>query len=224
MTKIIVERDRHGRLVAKVFSPNGVDIGRRLVLAGWALAYRRYSTDYVDTENQARKARRGMWRGTFVNAWMWRASSPPRRTQAPSRIVPMSGARQVSGRRRQNQVDCQQGPKEPCPGRFVGSLNERRYGTMAQEIVLRPIQEGLQARAWPSPVSAGSFAQNREHDVAGGPRNGRLRWHNRLGFRVFVGGECKAPCLTNCRRTLAHAQCWCSPAWSLSWSLSAPFW
>jgi endonuclease YncB( thermonuclease family) len=29
-----VERDR---LVAKVFSPKGVDIGRRLVLAGWGL-------------------------------------------------------------------------------------------------------------------------------------------------------------------------------------------
>jgi endonuclease YncB( thermonuclease family) len=78
----IVERDRHGRLVAKVFSPNGVDIGRRLVSAGWALAYRRYSTDYVAAEDEARKARRGMWRGTFVKPWDWRAASPPRRTQA----------------------------------------------------------------------------------------------------------------------------------------------
>ena len=39
-----VERDRHGRLVAKCFSPNGIDIGRRLVSAGWALAYRRYAS------------------------------------------------------------------------------------------------------------------------------------------------------------------------------------
>ena len=52
----VVERDRHGRLVAKVFAPDGVDVGRRLVAAGWALAYRRYSTDYVAAE--ARKARR----------------------------------------------------------------------------------------------------------------------------------------------------------------------
>ena len=57
-----VERDRHGRLVAKCFSPNGVDIGRRLVSAGWALAYRRYAKDYVDAEDEARKARRGLWR------------------------------------------------------------------------------------------------------------------------------------------------------------------
>jgi endonuclease YncB( thermonuclease family) len=64
----VVERDRHGRLVAKVYSPNGVDIGRRLVSAGWAIAYRRYSKAYVAAENEARKARRGMWRGTFVKA------------------------------------------------------------------------------------------------------------------------------------------------------------
>jgi endonuclease YncB( thermonuclease family) len=88
----VVERDRHGRLVAKVFSPNGVDIGRRLVSAGWAVAYRRYSKDYVDAEAEARKARRGMWRGTFVKPWEWRASSPPRRTPAPSTTVSISGS------------------------------------------------------------------------------------------------------------------------------------
>jgi endonuclease YncB( thermonuclease family) len=75
-----VEQDRHGRLVAKVFSPNDDDIGRRLVSAGWALAYRRYSTDYVAVEDEARKAKRGMWRGSFVQPWVWRAS--PRRARA----------------------------------------------------------------------------------------------------------------------------------------------
>ena len=82
-----VERDRHGRLVAKVFSPNGVDIGRRLVSAGWALAYRRYSMDYVAAEDEARRAKRGMWRGTFVKPWEWRAFAPPRGTRAPSRVL-----------------------------------------------------------------------------------------------------------------------------------------
>jgi endonuclease YncB( thermonuclease family) len=89
----VVERDRHGRLVAKVYSPNGVVIGRRLVSAGWALAYRRYSKDYVDAEAEARKANRGMWRGTFVKPWEWRASSPPRRTQAPVLATSGSGPR-----------------------------------------------------------------------------------------------------------------------------------
>jgi endonuclease YncB( thermonuclease family) len=76
-----VERDAYGRLVAKCFSPSGIDIGRRLVAAGWALAYRRYSMDYVDAEDEARKARRGMWRGRFEKPWAWRASSAPQRLQ-----------------------------------------------------------------------------------------------------------------------------------------------
>ena len=33
--------------------------------------------DYVAAEGEARKAKRGMWRGTFVKPWEWRAS--PRR-------------------------------------------------------------------------------------------------------------------------------------------------
>ncbi len=78
----IVERDRYGRHIAKCYSPNGIDIGRRLVSAGWALAYRRYSMDYVDAEEQARKARRGLWRGRFMKPWEWRASMARRRTQA----------------------------------------------------------------------------------------------------------------------------------------------
>jgi endonuclease YncB( thermonuclease family) len=82
-----VERDCYGRLVAKCYSPNGVDIGRRLVSAGWALAYRRYSMDYVDAENEARKARRGMWRGAFIKPWDWRSSMQPRHARKPSPIV-----------------------------------------------------------------------------------------------------------------------------------------
>jgi endonuclease YncB( thermonuclease family) len=80
-----VEQDRHGRLVAKVFSPNRVDIGRELVSAG--PAYRRYSSDYVDAEAEARNAKRGMWRGTLLKPWIWRASSSPRRMQAPVSIA-----------------------------------------------------------------------------------------------------------------------------------------
>ena len=69
----------------------GVDVSQRLVSAGWALAYHQYSTDYVDAEDEARKAKRGMWRGSFMKPWVWRASSQG--TQAPARVVPMSGPR-----------------------------------------------------------------------------------------------------------------------------------
>jgi len=38
----------------------------------WALAYRRYSMDYVDDEAIAEKARAGLWRGAFEKPWEWR--------------------------------------------------------------------------------------------------------------------------------------------------------
>jgi endonuclease YncB( thermonuclease family) len=67
------DRDRYGRIVA-VCHANGTDIGQNLVRAGWALAYRRYSTAYVDAEDEARKAKRGMWMGEFIAPWDWRRS------------------------------------------------------------------------------------------------------------------------------------------------------
>jgi endonuclease YncB( thermonuclease family) len=88
----VVERDD---LVANAFSLNGVDIGRRLVLAGWALAYRWYSRDDVDAENEARKARRGMWRGTFMKPWQWRITAP--RPQASTPSAPAGTRRQPVG-------------------------------------------------------------------------------------------------------------------------------
>jgi hypothetical protein len=43
-----------------------------MVFNGWALAYRKYSTDYVGQEQAAQEARRGIWRGQFVLPWEWR--------------------------------------------------------------------------------------------------------------------------------------------------------
>jgi endonuclease YncB( thermonuclease family) len=56
----IVDIDRYGRSVA-VCRVGGQDIGAAMVEAGWATAYRRYSTAYVAQEDRARTARRGIW-------------------------------------------------------------------------------------------------------------------------------------------------------------------
>jgi endonuclease YncB( thermonuclease family) len=40
--------------------------------------------DYVAAEDEARKAKREMWRGTFVKPWQWRALAPPRGAQVAS--------------------------------------------------------------------------------------------------------------------------------------------
>ena len=65
-------RDRYGRTVA-LCRVDGQDLGAWLVSRGWALAYRRYSTDYATEEASARAARRGVWRGEFVPPWDWRS-------------------------------------------------------------------------------------------------------------------------------------------------------
>jgi len=43
-----------------------------MVRRGWALSYRRYSSDYVDEEAVARGRGVGMWAGEFVEPWEWR--------------------------------------------------------------------------------------------------------------------------------------------------------
>lgn len=63
--------DRYGRVVAVCYI-QGNDVNGWLVGNGWALAYRRYSLDYVAQEQAAQAARVGVWRGEFVPPWDWR--------------------------------------------------------------------------------------------------------------------------------------------------------
>lgn len=65
--------DRYKRAVA-VCRSQGRDVGAEMVRAGWALAFVRYSSEYVGAEAEARSARRGMWAGTFDAPWDWRAA------------------------------------------------------------------------------------------------------------------------------------------------------
>ena len=64
--------DRYGRIIAVCLNAEGQDVGPELVRLGWALAYRRFSDDYVGQEGKAQEAHLGMWRGRFVAAWDWR--------------------------------------------------------------------------------------------------------------------------------------------------------
>lgn len=65
------DRDRYGRLVA-VCRVGGEDLSEWLVREGWALAYRKYSSDYVTDEREAENGKRGIWASTFVVPWEWR--------------------------------------------------------------------------------------------------------------------------------------------------------
>lgn len=63
--------DRYGRTIAACHV-RGDDVEQWMVLNGWALAYRRYSRDYVAHEQAAQAAHAGIWRGEFVPPWEWR--------------------------------------------------------------------------------------------------------------------------------------------------------
>src|SRR5690606_24543368 len=63
--------DRYGRQVSRC-EGDGVDVALGLVENGLALAYRRYSADYIDAENAARARKAGAWAGSFDRPDQWR--------------------------------------------------------------------------------------------------------------------------------------------------------
>ena len=65
------DKDRYGRIVA-VCHVGASNLNAWMVSQGWAVAYRRFSKDYVSDEDTARVAKRGMWRGEFMLPWDWR--------------------------------------------------------------------------------------------------------------------------------------------------------
>ena len=68
----VIGVDRYHRRVVRCANAAGEDIAAAMVLAGWAMAYRRYSVDYVPQEDEARAHGRGIWAGRFEPPWDWR--------------------------------------------------------------------------------------------------------------------------------------------------------
>jgi len=67
----VKDTDRYGRSIAVCYK-NGEDINAWMVSQGWAVAYRRYSEDYVSQEQSAKSNNVGIWAGDFVLPWEWR--------------------------------------------------------------------------------------------------------------------------------------------------------
>jgi len=63
--------DMYKRIVAVCYY-NNQNLNKLMVRNGWAIAYRRYSKDYIDDENYARENKLGIWEGTFVKPKIWR--------------------------------------------------------------------------------------------------------------------------------------------------------
>jgi endonuclease YncB( thermonuclease family) len=64
--------DQYGRTIA-LCRAVGRDLGAEMVRAGMALAFTRYSTDYVADEAKAKAARLGVHAHGCAPAWEWRA-------------------------------------------------------------------------------------------------------------------------------------------------------
>jgi endonuclease YncB( thermonuclease family) len=70
-----LDADRYGRLVSRC-TVGDIELNSEMVRLGWAVAYTRHGTlgtPYLREEAEARRGKRGIWRGTFDLPEDWRA-------------------------------------------------------------------------------------------------------------------------------------------------------
>ena len=107
------EHDRYGRLVATC-TAGGIDLGGRLVAAGLAWAYVRYSEGYVADEADARQRGLGLWRGPAEPPWEFRAAggAPDCLPPPAGRASSATGCGGAAQQRRARNPDVRQRPPE----------------------------------------------------------------------------------------------------------------
>lgn len=86
--------DQYERVLAKC-TVGAIDVNRTMVATGYAVAFRRYSIEYVSAEDSAKANKRGIWAGTFTMPSDIRAAD---RSAADKR--PMSSQRESAPPRR----------------------------------------------------------------------------------------------------------------------------
>ena len=69
--KVQEKLDRYKRYVGVCFLGN-INLNKWMVRNGYAVAYRRYSKDYIQDENYAKKNKIGLWSGNFTHPEKWR--------------------------------------------------------------------------------------------------------------------------------------------------------
>ena len=91
------QHDRYGRLIA-VCRSGGVELNREMVRLGMAVAYERYSDDYLPQQVEAYKAGRGLWAGEFEQPSDVRAASWDTASQVAPEGCPIKGNISRAGR------------------------------------------------------------------------------------------------------------------------------
>ena len=68
---ISTSKDRYKRYLATCYKKK-INLNKWMVRRGYAVAYKRYSKDYVRDENYARENKLGIWQGKFIRPEKWR--------------------------------------------------------------------------------------------------------------------------------------------------------
>ena len=66
-----IDKDQYGRSISNCWV-NEIFINSWMVRNGWALAYKRYSKEFIKEETEAKIEKLGVWNGQFVEPWEWR--------------------------------------------------------------------------------------------------------------------------------------------------------
>ena len=69
--KVQDKLDRYKRYIGVCFVEK-VNLNKWMVRSGYAVAFRRYSKDYVEDENYAKTNKLGLWSGSFIPPEKWR--------------------------------------------------------------------------------------------------------------------------------------------------------
>ena len=64
-------KDRYKRHLAKCYKDK-INLNRWMVRNGYAVAYRRYSKEYIPDEDFAKEKKLGLWQGKFLKPEKWR--------------------------------------------------------------------------------------------------------------------------------------------------------
>ena len=66
--------DRYKRILGTCYK-NTININSMMVRNGYAVAYKKYSKRYSNVELEAKREKRGLWKGKFEMPWDWRRNS-----------------------------------------------------------------------------------------------------------------------------------------------------
>ena len=72
--KVEDKKDFFGRYLGTCFKDK-ININSWLVKNGYAVAYRKYSKNYIEIEKIAKKNKKGIWQGDFLMPWEWRKNN-----------------------------------------------------------------------------------------------------------------------------------------------------